>query len=248
MPTLFNMKLSFENVTKHFFKQEQRTLKELIPTLLRGTKPGEFINALKNINLEIKGGDVIGVLGTNGAGKSTFLKLIAGITQPTSGKLIVEGQIAPLIELGAGFHPQLTGRENIYLNGSIFGLSKSEIDQIFDKVVKFAELQNFIDTPVKHYSSGMYMRLGFSVAVHVPFDILLTDEILAVGDIEFQRKCLKKMRSFTKQNKIIVFVSHHIPTIQDFCNKGLVLDKGKQIYYGNVDKAAQAYDNLLQKR
>lgn len=239
------MKILFQSVTKHFFKQEQRTLKELIPTLLKGVNPGEFINALKNINLDIKPGDVVGVLGKNGAGKSTLLKLIAGVTLPTKGKLEVEGRIAPLIELGAGFHPQLTGRENIYLNGSIFDLSEKQIDDVFDSIVKFSELKNFIDAPVKHYSSGMYMRLGFSIAVHVPFDILLTDEILAVGDVEFQEKCLKKMESFKKENKIIVFVSHHAPTIQAFCNRGLVLDKGKQVYYGDVNKAVQSYNKIL---
>ncbi len=239
------MRILFEKVTKHFFKQEQRTLKELIPTLLKGSSPGEFINALKNINLEIKVGDVVGVLGKNGAGKSTLLKLIAGVTQPTSGKLEVVGGIAPLIELGAGFHPQLTGRENIYLNGSIFGLSEKQIDEVYDSIVKFSELKNFIDTPVKHYSSGMYMRLGFSVAVHVPFDILLTDEILAVGDIEFQEKCLKKMNSFKKDKKIIIFVSHHLETLLDFCTKGLVLDQGKQLYFGPIKQAVTTYKKLL---
>lgn len=241
---LSNMKILFENVTKHFFKQEDRTLKELIPSLIKGSKPGEFIDALKNFNLDIRKGDTVGVLGRNGAGKSTFLKIIAGVTKPTEGKVTVEGKIAPLIELGAGFHPQLTGRENIYLNGSIFGLSKKEIDAVFDDIVKFAELKKFIDTPVKHYSSGMYMRLGFSVAVHVPFDILLTDEILAVGDTEFQEKCIKKMISFKKEGKIIIFVSHAIETVAAFCNKGLLIDKGNQIFYGDVNEAIEKYKNL----
>lgn len=239
------MKIVFDTVTKHFFKQEDRTLKELIPTLLKGMRPGEFIDALKDINIAINSGDVIGVLGKNGAGKSTLLKLIAGVTQPSKGNVEVEGKIAPLIELGAGFHPQLTGRENIYLNGSIFGLSKKEIDRIYSKIVKFSEIENFIDTPVKHYSSGMYMRLGFSVAVHIPFDILLTDEILAVGDIEFQQKCLKKMNSFKKDKKIIIFVSHHLETVEDFCTKGLVLDQGRQIYFGPIKEAVTKYENLL---
>lgn len=241
------MYISFQNVSKHFFKQEDKTLKELIPSLLKGAKPGEFIDALNAINLEFRPGDTIGILGKNGAGKSTLLKLIAGVTKPTAGTLKIEGKIAPLIELGAGFHHQLTGRENIYLNGSIFGLSKKEIDSLVDKIVRFAELEKFIDTPVKHYSSGMYMRLGFSVAVHVPFDILLTDEILAVGDIEFQAKCLKKMESFKKQDKIIVFVSHALGTVSSFCSKGLVLDKGAQIYFGNIDTAVKEYLKLLRK-
>ncbi|MFH1827600.1 MAG: ABC transporter ATP-binding protein [bacterium] len=238
------MKIVFENVTKRFFKQEDRTLKELIPSLLKGLKAGEFINALKNINLDIVPGDTVGVLGRNGAGKSTLLKIIAGVTQPTEGNLTVKGKIAPLIELGAGFHPQLTGRENIYLNGSIFGLSKSQINEVFDDIVKFSELRKFVDTPVKHYSSGMYMRLGFSVAVHVPFDILLTDEILAVGDTGFQEKCIRKMNSFKKQGKIIIFVSHALETVQKFCTKGLLLDKGHQIYYGSIDEAISKYKNL----
>jgi len=239
------MKVLFDNVSKHFFKQENRTLKELIPSLLKGMRPGEFIEALKNINLKFNDGDIVGVLGKNGAGKSTLLKLIAGVTQPTSGKISINGKIAPLIELGAGFHPQLTGRENIYLNGSIFGLSKKEIDSVYEDIVKFAELERFINTPVKHYSSGMYMRLGFSVAVHVPFDILLTDEILAVGDIDFQQKCIDKMISFKKQKKVIIFVSHHLETVSSFCNKGLVLDKGKQYFYGNVNEAIEKYKELL---
>ncbi len=241
------MKIVFGNVTKHFFKQEERTLKELIPSLMKGAKPGEFINALKNIHFGLKPGDVLGVFGRNGAGKSTLLKLIAGVTNASEGNLTVKGKIAPLIELGAGFHPQLTGRENVYLNGSIFGLSKKEIDSVFDDIVRFSELKGFIDTPVKHYSSGMYMRLGFSVAVHVPFDILLTDEILAVGDIEFQEKCLQKMESFKKKNKIIVFVSHDLNMLKNFCNKGLVLDKGNQIFFGDVKKAAATYEKLLNR-
>lgn len=238
------MKIIFENVSKHFFKQEDRTLKELIPSLIKGSKPGEFINALKNINLEINKGDTVGVLGRNGAGKSTLLKIIAGVTKPTEGRVEVDGKIAPLIELGAGFHPQLTGRENVYLNGSIFGLSKKEINSVFDEIVTFAELQKFIDTPVKHYSSGMYMRLGFSVAVHVPFDILLTDEILAVGDINFQEKCINKMNSFKKLGKIIIFVSHALETVENFCTKGLLIDKGNQIYYGGVKEAIEQYKKL----
>ena len=241
---LSNMKIVFENVTKKFFKQEDRTLKELIPSLIKGMRAGEFINALKNISLNIEKGDTVGVLGRNGAGKSTLLKVIAGVTQPTQGKVVIEGKIAPLIELGAGFHPQLTGRENIYLNGSIFGLSKKQINEIFDEIVSFSELERFIDTPVKHYSSGMYMRLGFSVAVHTPFDILLTDEILAVGDADFQEKCINKMNSFKKQGKIIIFVSHALETVAAFCNKGLLLDKGNQIYYGGVDEAINRYKNL----
>jgi len=241
---LSNMKIVFENVTKKFFKQEDRTLKELIPSLIKGMRAGEFINALKNISLNIEKGDTVGVLGRNGAGKSTLLKVIAGVTQPTQGKVVIEGKIAPLIELGAGFHPQLTGRENIYLNGSIFGLSKKQINEIFDEIVSFSELERFIDTPVKHYSSGMYMRLGFSVAVHTPFDILLTDEILAVGDADFQEKCINKMNLFKKQGKIIIFVSHALETVAAFCNKGLLLDKGNQIYYGGVDEAINRYKNL----
>lgn len=241
---LSNMKIVFENVTKKFFKQEDRTLKELIPSLIKGMRAGEFINALKNISLNIEKGDTVGVLGRNGAGKSTLLKVIAGVTQPTQGKVVIEGKIAPLIELGAGFHPQLTGRENIYLNGSIFGLSKRQINEIFDEIVSFSELERFIDTPVKHYSSGMYMRLGFSVAVHTPFDILLTDEILAVGDADFQEKCINKMNLFKKQGKIIIFVSHALETVAAFCNKGLLLDKGNQIYYGGVDEAINRYKNL----
>lgn len=239
------MRIKFDRVTKIFFKQEQRTLKELIPSLLKGVRAGEFIKALHEVSFELEPGDVVGVLGKNGAGKSTLLKLIAGVTNPTEGAVEVEGDIAPLIELGAGFHPELTGRENIYLNGSILGLSKKEIDGKMNSIIRFAELEEFIDSPVKHYSSGMYMRLGFSVAVNVPFEILLTDEILAVGDIEFQRKCLQKMETFKKQKKIIVFVSHNIETVESFCNKGLLLDHGKQVFFGEAKEAADKYKKLV---
>lgn len=240
------MKIIFNNVTKIFFKQEQRTLKELIPSLLKGAKPGEFLEAVKNASFEIGKGDVVGILGRNGAGKSTLLKLIAGVTNPTEGSVDIEGRIAPLIELGAGFHPELTGRENIYLNGSIFGLSKKDIEEKIDEIVKFAELEDFIDTPIKHYSSGMYMRLGFSVAVNVPFEILLTDEILAVGDAAFQHKCIKKMESFKDSGKIIIFVSHNLDVVEKFCTKGLLLDHGKQIFFGPIKEASRQYKKIIQ--
>lgn len=240
-----SMKIIFENVTKIFFKQEQRTLKELIPSLLKGAKPGEFLEALKNISFEIRQGDVVGVLGQNGAGKSTMLKLIANVTAATVGRVITTGRIAPLIELGAGFHPELTGRENVYLNGSILGLGKREIDGLIDDIVKFAELSEFIDTPLKHYSSGMQMRLGFAIAVHAPFEILLTDEVLAVGDLAFQKKCLARMNRFKKQKKIIIFVSHDLDAVSQFCTKGLVLHHGELKYWGSIDKAVKTYKSLL---
>lgn len=242
------MNIEFQNVTKIYFKQEQKTLKELIPSLIKGSKPGEFLEALKNISFELAEGDVVGILGKNGAGKSTVLKLIAGVSMPTDGAISIHGKIAPLIELGAGFHPELTGRENIYLNSSILGLSKKEVDNKLHAIVRFAELEEFIDTPVKHYSSGMYMRLGFSVAINVPFDILLTDEILAVGDVQFQQKCLSKMSMFKKEKKIIVFVSHNLKTVKDFCTKGLVLNRGKQEYFGPVNEAITVYNKLLKMK
>ena len=184
--------ITFSHTDKYFFLQHQRTLKELLQALVRKQKTLERVHALKDLNLSVVKGETVGIIGRNGAGKSTLLKLIAGVSQPTYGKISITGKVVPLIELGAGFHPELTGKENIFLNGVILGLKESYIKTIFDDIVAFAEIRDYIDVPVKYYSSGMYTRLAFSVAVHVKPEILLVDEILAVGDVGFQKKMPRK--------------------------------------------------------
>jgi ABC-2 type transport system ATP-binding protein len=233
--------ISIKEVSKLFRLQKQRTFKELLPALAGGQKAIESFWALKDINLEIKKGETVGIIGPNGAGKSTLLKLIAGVTKPTKGEIMINGEIAPLIELGAGFHPELTGRENITLNGVILGLSKKEVAEKFKEIVDFAELWEFIDQPIKHYSSGMYLRLAFSVAVHTNPDILLIDEILAVGDESFKAKCFKKMEEFKKQGVTIVLVSHDLEKVKDFCQRAIYLNKNHILIDGDVHKAVSSY-------
>lgn len=221
-----NVVISLKDVSKQFFKQEQRTFKEFLPALFTGQKTSEWFWALHHINLEIKKGESVGIMGPNGSGKSTLLKLIAGVTSPSSGELKVQGRVAPLIELGAGFHPELTGRENVFLNGVILGMSRREVGDKLKTIVDFAELWDFIDVPVKHYSSGMYLRLAFSVAVHTDPDILLVDEILAVGDQSFQKKCLTKIKSLQRLGMTIIIVSHSSELIKSTCSRLLTLNHG----------------------
>jgi ABC-2 type transport system ATP-binding protein/lipopolysaccharide transport system ATP-binding protein len=232
----------FENVEKYFLYTHQKTLKEMIQAIFKKRKTVEQVHALKNINFTIDKGETVGVIGRNGAGKSTLLKLIAGVSQPTTGKVQVNGRVVPLIELGAGFHPELTGRENIFLNGVILGLSENEIKEKINQIIEFSEIEKFIDTPVKFYSSGMYMRLAFSVSVFVNPDILLVDEILAVGDNQFQKKCLAKMEEFKKNGVTIVFVSHSLETIKQFCRRVIYLKTGKIVADG---KSQQVIDYFL---
>ncbi len=233
--------ISIKGVSKLFRLQKQRTFKELLPALAGGQKAVETFWALQDINLAIKKGETVGIIGPNGAGKSTLLKLMAGVTKPTKGEIKINGQIAPLIELGAGFHPELTGRENVTLNGVILGLSKKEIEEKFKEIVDFAELWEFIDQPIKHYSSGMYLRLAFSVAVHTNPDILLIDEILAVGDSSFQAKCFAKMEEFKKAGVTIIFVSHALGQIQSFCTRAVYLDEHRIIADGDVKEVCERY-------
>jgi ABC-type polysaccharide/polyol phosphate transport system ATPase subunit len=231
----------FENVEKYFLYAHQKTLKEMFQALFKRKKTLERIHALKNVNLTIEKGEIVGVIGRNGAGKSTLLKLIAGVSSPTSGKVTVHGRVVPLIELGAGFHPELTGRENIFLNGVILGLSEREIKHKINEIIEFSEIEKFIDTPVKFYSSGMYMRLAFSVSVFVNPDILLVDEILAVGDNQFQKKCLAKMEEFKKNGVTIVFVSHSLETIKQFCQRVIYLKAGKIIADGKPQEVVDYF-------
>jgi lipopolysaccharide transport system ATP-binding protein len=197
--------------------------------------------ALSDISFEINKGDRLGIIGRNGAGKSTLLKLLSRITEPTKGKITIEGRVASLLEVGTGFHPELTGRENIYLNGAILGMSRSEIRNKFDEIVEFAEVKQFLDTPVKRYSSGMYVRLAFSVAAHLEPEILIVDEVLAVGDAAFQRKCIGKMDDVSKDGRTILFVSHNMALVSNLCQKGLVLDQGKLSFMGPISDAVISY-------
>ncbi len=233
--------ITFEDVNKYFYFQHQRTLKELVQAVFRNQKTLERVHALRELSLQIKNGEAVGIIGRNGAGKSTLLKLIAKVSQPTSGTVKVQGKVAPLIELGAGFHPELTGRENIYLNGVILGLTEKEIEKKFRPIVEFSEIEKFIDIPVKHYSSGMYMRLAFSVAVFTDPDILLIDELFAVGDITFQKKCMTKMMEFKKKGVTTIFVSHEMSLIEAFCDRVVYLQQGKVLYDGNVHRGLQLY-------
>jgi lipopolysaccharide transport system ATP-binding protein len=198
--------------------------------------------ALRDINFEVNAGEKIGIIGRNGAGKSTLLKLLSRITEPTYGRIGYNGKIASLLEVGTGFHPELTGKENIFLNGAILGMSKNDIFKKFDEIVAFAEVEKFLDTPVKRYSSGMYVRLAFAVAAHIETDILIVDEVLAVGDVKFQKKSLEKMNNISKSGRTLLFVSHNMGAISELCSKGLVLNSGGVIYQGEVQECINEYN------
>jgi lipopolysaccharide transport system ATP-binding protein len=205
---------------------------------------GKVFKALEDVNLDIKRGEAIGIIGSNGAGKSTLLKLIARVTAPSSGRIMMNGRIASMLEVGTGFHAELTGRENIYMNGAILGMTKAEIDSKIEDIIEFSECRQFIDTPVKRYSSGMYVKLAFSVAAHLDADIMIMDEVLAVGDLSFQRKCLDKMRNLASDSqKTVLYVSHNMDTIRRLCDRCIVLSKGKLIYEGDVNTAIDIYSN-----
>jgi len=208
--------------------------------LKQGNKKEKFW-ALKNINIDIHHGDRWGIIGRNGAGKSTLLKILSRITAPTEGQVLINGRVASLLEVGTGFHPELTGRENIFLNGAILGMSRIEIVAKFDEIVAFAGVESFIDTPVKRYSSGMYMRLAFAVAAHLDPDILIVDEVLAVGDVAFQKKCLQKMNDISSAGVTLIFVSHDLPAVMSLCNKAIYLRGGEIKTAGNVEEIALAY-------
>lgn len=233
--------ITFTNVTKKFSFQSQKTFKEFLPALIRGEETSTGFVALNDISFEIKRGESVGIIGPNGSGKSTILKLIAGVMSPTQGKIVVNGSISPLIELGAGMHPELTGRENIYLNGAILGLKRKQIDANLQSIIDFSEIAEFIDQPIKHYSSGMYMRLAFAIAVHVNPDILIVDEILAVGDEAFQNKCFRKMEEFKKNGVTIVFVSHNLNQIKSFCSKAIYIDHSNILAQGDTAVVCKKY-------
>ena len=216
--------------------------------LLRGQAAGaaaldETIWALEDVSFEIKHGEIIGIIGRNGAGKSTLLKILSRITEPTKGFAEIHGRVGSLLEVGTGFHPELTGRENIYLNGAILGMKRIEIDRKFDEIVAFSEVDKFIDTPVKHYSSGMYLRLAFAVAAHLEPEILIVDEVLAVGDASFQKKCLNRMEDVGKQGRTVIFVSHNMPAITRLCKRVILLNKGSILQDGPSNQVVRTYLN-----
>ncbi|MBO1750961.1 ABC transporter ATP-binding protein [Actinotalea sp. BY-33] len=225
--------IRIDGVSKRFVIRKEKSLKERIVNFGRSNLHKDDFWALRDVDLAISAGSTVGLVGPNGSGKSTLLKLIGGILQPTAGTVHLRGRLAALLELGAGFHPDLTGRENVYLNASILGLTRKEIDRHFDAIVDFSGIEKFIDTQVKFYSSGMYVRLAFAVAVHVDPDILLVDEVLAVGDEAFQRKCLERIRAFQHEGRTIVLVSHSLDQVAEFCDRAVVLEHGHVVTDGS---------------
>jgi ABC-type polysaccharide/polyol phosphate transport system ATPase subunit len=239
-----NEMISLEGVGKRYWKLNERAM--LLRSLLPFARPERSeLWALRDIDLAIGEGDVVGIIGRNGAGKTTLLRLLAGVTRPTTGRARVRGRVAPLISVGVGFHKEMSGRENVYVNGMLLGLTKAEIDRRFDAIVDFAELANFIDTPVKFYSSGMFMRLGFAVAVHTDPDVLLVDEILAVGDMAFQLKCVERMKQIRAAGTTIVLVSHNLQSIRILCPRALVINHGQLEFDGNVEAAIARHHEIM---
>ncbi len=243
-----------ENVSKRYRlgQTHSRSIRDLVDGVTQrltgraprpASEPADFW-ALRDVSLEIRQGDVVGIIGRNGAGKSTLLKILSRITQPTSGQITMRGRVASLLEVGTGFHPELTGRENVFLNGTILGMRRAEVRRQFDAIVDFAGVEKFIDTPVKRYSSGMNVRLGFAVAAHLQPEILIVDEVLAVGDAAFQKQCLGKMNDVSRSGRTILFVSHQMSAVADLCRRGIVLDKGQIDFDGPVDPAVDRYFEL----
>ena len=238
-----------DGVSKTFTLRKDNSLKERVVTLgRRGRTHKEEFVALRDVSLTIKAGTTIGLIGTNGSGKSTLLKVIGGIVDPTAGRVSRRGRLAALLELGAGFHPDLSGRDNVYLNASILGLSRAETDAQFESIVAFSEIGDFIDTQVKFYSSGMYVRLAFAVAVHTDPDLLLVDEVLAVGDEAFQRKCMDKIRQFQREGRTIILVSHSAAQVMELCDEGVVLSHGEMVFVGSAVDAIAAHREILEGR
>jgi len=222
-----------------------RNLKNL--SNFKNTDRDDVFNALQDISFDIYKGEAVAIIGHNGAGKSTLLKIISRITDPTSGKINIFGRVSSLLEVGTGFHPDLTGRENVYLNGTILGMRKSEIDAKFDEIVEFSGIEKYIDTPVKRYSSGMRVRLAFSVAAHLEAEILLIDEVLAVGDVQFQKKCIGKMNEVANDGRTVLFVSHNMGAVKELCSRGIVLKKGLKVFDGNINESIVYYIDAIRK-
>ncbi|MGE3957872.1 MAG: ABC transporter ATP-binding protein [Vicinamibacterales bacterium] len=244
--------IELDHVSKIYRRYSGRqfaTLKSALlqRSILRDLSTAETFPALTDVSFQVPKGSTYGVIGRNGSGKSTALKLVAGITKPTSGTVTVHGRISALIELGAGFHPEISGRENVFINGIMLGLSKSQIQERFDEIVDFAELREFIDAPVKTYSSGMYMRLGFAVAIHVDPDVLLVDEVLAVGDEGFTHKCLDKFAEFRRRNKTILLVTHSLGLVERFCDEAVWIDEGRMMGHGDPKRMVDMYLTAVEK-
>ncbi|MDQ3112114.1 MAG: ABC transporter ATP-binding protein [Bacteroidota bacterium] len=245
--------IKVEGLTKQYVLRQQQAsnytaLRDVIAEKARAVLSGksnkstkDTFLALDDVSFSITSGDRVGIIGRNGAGKSTLLKVLSRIVSPTKGRITIEGRLASLLEVGTGFHPELTGRENVYLNGSILGMSKTEITKKFDEIVAFAEVERFLDTPVKRYSSGMYVRLAFAVAAHLEPEILIVDEVLAVGDAAFQKKCLGRMKEVAGEGRTVLFVSHNMDAVQRLCNKGILLSKGKLVMEGDINAVTNKY-------
>lgn len=245
--------IKVEHLSKEYVLQQQSSsrytaLRDVLTEKAKGiftgsatkTSSQKFL-ALNDISFDVQQGDRVGIIGRNGAGKSTLLKVLSRIVAPTKGRITIDGRVASLLEVGTGFHPELSGRENIYLNGAILGMAKSEIKSKFDEIVEFSEVEKFLDTPVKRYSSGMYVRLAFAVAAHLEPEILIVDEVLAVGDAQFQKKCLGKMEDVSRGGRTILFVSHNMEAVQRLCNKGMLLMNGQMLVNGSIDDAINHY-------
>jgi lipopolysaccharide transport system ATP-binding protein len=261
LQTLFKIKrmsnpvIKVEHVSKSYILKHQNaerysTLRDTIANKAKGllsrssrsaNGSSEEFWALDDISFEVKQGDRLGIIGRNGAGKSTLLKILSRIVTPTNGRITIDGRVASLLEVGTGFHPELSGRENIFLNGSILGMTRSEIKSRFDEIVTFAEIEKFLDTPVKRYSSGMYVRLAFAVAAHLEPETLIVDEVLAVGDAEFQKKCMGKMKDVSGEGRTVIFVSHNMQAVSNLCGTGLLLNKGKVEVNGNIEDCIKRY-------
>lgn len=228
-------------VKERYLSLRDEMVKWLSPTARRARADEEEFWALKDVSFSVEPGEVVGIIGSNGAGKSTLLKILSQITPPSEGKITCRGRIASLLEVGTGFHPELTGRENIYMNGAILGMSRGEIARKFDEIVAFAEMEKFLDTPAKRYSSGMYVRLAFAVAAHLEPEILVIDEVLAVGDAQFQKKCLDKMGEVAKGGRTVLFVSHNMAALSQLCSRAALLKKGRVALVGSVDTVIEQY-------
>jgi lipopolysaccharide transport system ATP-binding protein len=245
--------IKVENLSKVYklgtLKSADKHLREAVTGLFKrarvdthaGPVDDHILWALRDVSFEIEHGEVVGIIGRNGAGKSTILKILSRITDPSSGRAVLEGRVGSLLEVGTGFHPELSGRENVYLNGALLGMRRSVIERKFDEIIDFAGIERFLDTPVKRYSSGMYVRLAFAVAAHLEPDILIVDEVLAVGDVAFQNKCLGKMQSVANEGRTVLFVSHNMGVLQSLCRRGIVLKGGRCIYDGGIHDAIDSY-------
>jgi lipopolysaccharide transport system ATP-binding protein len=233
----------YTTFTETFFRALAAPLRRL-QQIGKPVSPEETFWALRDVSFDVRPGEVLGIVGRNGAGKSTLLKLLSRITEPTEGRMEIHGRLGSLLEVGTGFHPELTGRENIFLNGTILGMKRQEIARKFDEIVAFSEIEKFLDMPVKRYSSGMYVRLAFAVAAHLEPEILVVDEILAVGDVDFQKKCLGKMSEVSGAGRTILFVSHNMPAVKNLCTRAILLDKGRIVSEGDVENTIAAYLNV----